>query len=438
MKKVFSLLLIVLMTVSLVACNRTEKPPVDDDDEVKGIEASITVQVEEDWVSYYEAVKARVLADNPNSTINFITTGSFDHLNVLDSTDATNPDIADVFAIPADRVYGLAANNVLAPLAAKTMAKNVGGFGDYDSGMGGNFKVDGDYLAFPMNIETLIIFANSANAEAAGIDLTKTMEFTELKYEDMLIPAFNAWFGVALTNAANIELLGFDSAGKLYSDLTADFADLDQDKKDLFTALFNYWKAHNSAGTSMWDENDAWGYMDSSFTSGGKTAMRLEGPWSTGSLSEQAGKGEDLVILPIGQVTVNGKPMAHWQSGWGLAVNARVETDAEKMKLAQAFIEEVVNPKYAIDFFKASGKILENIEASAYLNSDLPESDKAVIKAVIESYQKAPARPLFLEWGQVWDTWKNGILSWSSVKPANVEAAYKEVQKSFEAMMAGF
>ena len=188
----------------------------------------------------------------------------------------------------------------------------------------------------------------------------------------------------------------------------------------------------------MWDENDAWGYMDSSFTSGGKTAMRLEGPWSTGSLSEQAGKGEDLVILPIGQVTVNGKPMAHWQSGWGLAVNARVETDAEKMKLAQAFIEEVVNPKYAIDFFKASGKILENIEASAYLNSDLPESDKAVIKAVIESYQKAPARPLFLEWGQVWDTWKNGILSWSSVKPANVEAAYKEVQKSFEAMMAGF
>lgn len=434
MKKGFSLLLVVLLALSLTACGGNPAP----DDNEDGITADITVQVEESWVEYYEAVKARVLEENPNATIEFIVTGSFDHLDVLDNTDPTNADVADVFAIPADRVYGLAANNALAPLDALTMAENVGGFDNYDNGMGGNFNVDGDYLAFPMNIETLIIFANTANAEAAGVDLSGTIEFTELEYEEMLIPAFDAWFGVAVANSANIELLGHDDSGNLYSDMTADFAELDADKQALFTALFNYWQAHDTAGTSLWDAEDAWGYMDSSFTTGGNTALRLEGPWSTGNLSKQAGDGADLEILPIGQVTVNGNPLAHWKGGWGLAANARLELDENKMALAQAFIEEVVNPNYAVDFFKATGKIIENIDAAAYLNSDLSDSDKAVIEAVIESYQEAPARPLFIEWGQVWDTWKNGLLSWSSVKPATAEAAYGELQKSFEALMAGF
>lgn len=428
MRKGLGLLLVVILTLTLVACGGGN-------DEIA---ASISVQVEEEWLEYYEAVRDRVLERYPGATIEFIVTGSFDHLDVLDSTDVTNPDVADVFAIPADRIYGLAANNALAALDVHTMAQNVGGFGNYDSGLGGNFKIDGEYLAFPMNIETLIIFANTANAEAAGVDLTGTIEFTELGFEDMLIPVFNAWFGVALTNAAGIELLGHDSAGELYSDLTAEFADLPQTKQDLFTALFEYWKAHDYAGTSLWDENDAWGYMDNSFTTGGNTALRLEGPWSTGNLSAQAGDGEDLMILSIDQVTVNGLPLAHWQGGWGLVANARIELDEDKMLLAQAFIEEVVNPDYAVDFFKATGKIIENIDASAYLNSDLAAADKEVIKAVIESFNAAPARPLFLEWGQVWDTWKHGILSWASVKPATVEEAYEEVRSSFKAMMSGF
>jgi len=433
MKKGFSLVLIILMVLSIAACGGTDDPK-----NGEGITGSITVQVEEDWLEYYEAVKARVLADNPDSTITFIPIGSFDHLEVLDKTDVTNKDVADVFAIPADRIFGLSENNALAALDALKMATNVGGFGNYDSGLGGNFKINGEYLAFPMNIETLINFGNKANASVAGIDLTGTIEMTELNFEDMLIPVFNAWFGVAVTNSAGIELLGFDASGNLYSDLTSDFADLDQKQQDLFTFLFNYWKAHYNAGTSMWDEEDAWGYMDSSFTSGGKTSIRIEGPWSTGSLSEQANNGEDLEIFNMGQVTVNGNPLAHWQGGWGLVANARIEEDEDKMALAQVFIEEVVNPDFAVDFFNKTGKIMENVPASVYANSSLSNSDKEVIAAVIASYDISPARPLFTEWGSVWDTWKNGILSWSSVKPSTVEAAYTEIQNSFKAMMSGF
>ena len=446
MKKGISLILVLILVFTLAACAPKETvtdpivdtPNVNGPENTLGLKESITVQVESDWEEYYKAAANRVKEAHPDSNIEFIVTGSFDNLDVLDATDITNKDIADVFAIPADRIYGLAQNEALASIDAKTMAANVGGFKDYDAGLGGNFKVDGDYLAFPMNIETLINFGNASNAEAHGIDLTKSIEFTELNYEDMLVPVFDAWFGVSFANAADIEMLGIDSSGNLYSDLTNDFADLEPAKQDIFKALFNYWKANTDAGTSLWDSDAAWGYMDSAFKTGGNTSIRLEGPWSTGSLSDLAGAGEDLVILPINQVTVSGNPLAHWKGGWGLAINSRLEDTGDKILLAQAFIEEVVNPDYAVDFFKATGKILENVDGSVYLNSDLIDVEKEVIEAVLESYKDAPARPLFTEWGSVWDTWKNAMLSWSAVKPATVEDAYKEVQASFEAMMKNF
>lgn len=416
----------------------TEPEPLPEPEVVTGITSSITVQVEEGWLPVYETAKARVLANNPDSSIEFIVTGSFDHLDVLDATDVMNEDVADVFALPADRLYPLAQNDVLAAIDAKTMAANVGGFDNYDAGLGGNFNIDGDYLAFPMNIETLINFANTANAEAKGVDLSGTIEFTELAYDDMLIPAFNAWFGVAIANAGGIEMLGMNDDGTLYSDLVKDYADLNAQQQEVFTALYEFWKSHDEMGTDMWDSSATWGYMDAEFTTGGNNVLRLEGPWSTGNLSALAGDGADLAILPINQVTVAGYPMTHWKGGWGLGVNARVEADADQMLLAQAMIEEIVNPAFAIEFFEATGKILENVDFNVYVNSSLPDTDKVVIAAVLQSYADAPARPLFTEWGQVWATWENAILSWASLKPATVEDAYKEVKAAFDAMMLNF
>ena len=450
MKKSISLLLILaLLLTTVVACSPKEVEdvqtgPIENDEKnvgdetTGGIEETITVQVESDWLDYYNDAAARVNEVYPDAKIEFIEVASFDHLDVLDATDVTNDDVADVFAIPADRLYGLSQNEALGALDAKTMADNLGGFADYDAGLGGNFNIDGEYLAFPMNIETLINFANTANAEANGVDLSESIEFTELNYEDMLVPVFDAWFGVSFANAANIELLGIDDSGNLYSDMTRDFADLEPEKQAILTALYNYWKAHKEAGTALFDEDAAWGYMDAAFSTGGKNAIRLEGPWSTGNLSDLAGEGEDLAILSINQVTVDGNPLAHWKGGWGLAVNSRIEENEDKMLLAEKMIEEIVNPEYAVEFFKATGKILENVSVNEYLDSDLPEVDKKVIKAVLESYEDAPARPLFTEWGSVWDTWKNAILSWNSVNPDSPEAAYQELQASFKAMMNNF
>ena len=61
---------------------------------------------------------------------------------------------------------------------------------------------------------------------------------------------------------------------------------------------------------------------------------------------------------------------------------------------------------------------------------------KKVIAAVIDSFHVSPGRPLFKEFGPVWDTWQNAVLSWNSVVPANAEEAYGQLKAAFDAMMA--
>lgn len=444
MKRKISLLIVLLLVVSSLAACAPKKTDTDTGDggepavDPKDVKETITVQVEKDWRDYYEKAAERVKEEYTEATIEFIEVASFDHLDVLDGTDVTNEDVADVFAIPADRIYSMSDNEALGGLNAKAMADNLGGFDDFDNGLGGNFKVGDEYLAFPMNIETLINFVNTKNAEDHNVDITKEVEFTELDPEEMLVPFFDAWFGVSFMNAGEIELLGKDDDGELYSDMTKDFSDLDQKQQDVFAAMFDYWKDHKDANTPLFDKDAAWGYMDSSFETGGNTSIRLEGPWSTKKLSDLAGGGEDLALMPIQNVTVKGNPLSHWKGGWGLAINSRIEDNKEQKQLAEAMIQEIVNPDFAVDFFKATGKILNNVKADLYMDSDLGEMDKEVIKTVYESYENAPNRPLFTEWGKVWDTWENAILSWNSVNPASVEDAYKELQASFESMMGNF
>lgn len=432
MKKLLVTLLISATTLNLVACGSGSKATSGNASK----DVKLSVQVEKGWVPYYEKVKETVLKDYPNAEISFIETGAFDHLDVIDNTDPTNKDVADVFALPADRLYGLANNQVLAPLDAEKMAKDVGGFKDFNGGLGGNFKIEGEYLAFPYNIETLVGFVNKENATKAGIDTSKPVEFTELQYNQLLSIVHDCWFGVAFANSANFELLGKDKDGKLFSDATKSYADLTAEQKKLFEGLFNYWKGHYDAKTNLWDKEAATGYIDEQFKTGGSDAIKIDGPWGTPAVKELVGSAENLEIIPLSNITFNGKPLVHWKGGWGLGINARIEDDAAKMEVAEAFIKEIVNPANAKDLFLATGKVLENVEPSAYEGIDA--LDKKVIDATYAGYETAINRPLFSEYGQVWATWQNALLSWSAKNPANAEAAYAEVKASFDAMMGTF
>lgn len=449
MKKTKLIALLLALVLVLVACSSNDgeevvettnegetTTEVSSETDAEPITAEISVQAEAGWVDYYQKAVDRVLAKNPDSKIEIKESGAFDHLDVIQNTSATNPDVADVFALPADQFTSYADNLILAALPAQEMAEALGGFDNYDEGLGGNFKVDEEYLAFPFNIETLVTFVNTKNAEAAGIDVSKPIELTEVTDPaTVLLPLFDAWFGVAPNNAGGIELLAQD--GETFMSTYADTYDkLNDDQKAVFDAVYEYWKLHNENQTPLFDSESGWGYIDEQFTTGGNGVIRLEGPWATsqGIIADEI-KAGNVSVHPIGQITVAGKPLTHWQGGWSLVANSRIEEDADKMALAVELIKEIVNPEFAVDLYKATGKILENVTADVYENSDISDIDKAVIKNVYESYEVSPARPLFKEYGLVWDTWKNAILSWNSVNPQDAQAAYNELNASFTSMM---
>ncbi|NLW54153.1 MAG: sugar ABC transporter substrate-binding protein [Clostridiaceae bacterium] len=454
MKKALAIILSLVMVLTFaVACDNGKEPVKTDppasqpggsetpteaptEAPVGGLTATIVVQAETGWLEYYQAAADRVIAANPDSKIELMEVGSFDHIDTLDQTDATNPDVADVFALPADRLTNLAGKDLLGALDSHAIAAAAGGWDDFDAGLGGLFVVDGEYLAFPYNIETLIVFANEANAEAEGIDLSAPVEMNDIENPaHILLPAFDAWFGVALTNSAEIDLLAPAGDG-FASDLAKDWSELEPAKQAAIEALYDYWKLNAENNTTLFDADAGWGYIDEQFTSGNAGVLRIGGPWETGSMRDRTNDGADLGIYNIDQITVAGQPLRHWQGGWGLAINPRIEDDADKVALAEAMIAEIINPDFAEDLFRATGKILENATAEQYEASGLDEVDKTIIAAVIRSFNISPGRPLYQEFGQVWETWKNSVLSWNNVQPQDVEAAYAELQAAFSAMMA--
>lgn len=195
MKKILTA---VLLAFSILACKGKEeaKGP-----KTEGLKGSIVVQAEDTWQPYYEAAIKRVKEKNPDADIQLKVIGSFDHLDIIDKTDATNKDVADVFALPLDKMESLNSKSVLASFDAKALADKIGGFKDFDNGLGGQLKKDGSYVAFPMNIETLAVGLNKKNAAAQGIDVTKDIDLATLSPDVAMVPVFNAWYAVAITNA---------------------------------------------------------------------------------------------------------------------------------------------------------------------------------------------------------------------------------------------
>lgn len=427
-----ALLLAFVMVLSACGGKNTKKPEAGK--EAKGLKAEISVQVEKEWMDLYKKSAEAVLKNNPDSKINFKEVASFEHLDVIKATSADNKDVADVFSVPADRLEDLTRNDVLAAIPAKEMADKVGGFDDFDKGLGGIFKVEDNYFAFPMNIESLVTFVNKTNAKAQGIDLTKPIEMNDQKdAATVLLPIFDAWFGVAPNNAVGIDLLARKD-GKFSSTYANKYSELSADQKAVFDSLYEYWKKNDQAKTPLFDADAGWGYLDDQFKTGQKGVARVGGPWELAGFIEKAGK-ENLDVYPIGQITIAGKPLIHWQGGWGLGINARIEEDEDKLALAKAFIEELMKPENAIEMFKQAGKVMPNVKVDVYEGSDLSDLEKKSIKHVFDSYAVSVPRPTYPEYGNVWDTWKNSVLSWASKKPANAEAAYNELHAAFTSMM---
>lgn len=414
------------MFTMLVSCGSKEETKASSE----GLTGTVSVQVDPKWLPYYEAAVSRVKEKNPEAVIELKEYDAFDHLEILDKTDTTNQDVADIYAVPLDRLEGLITKEALATFDAKSLADRIGGFNDFDGGMGSQLKIDGQYYGFPYNIETLILGYNPVNLKANGISLDD-IDFAKLSPSVAMIPLFNAWWGVAVTNAFDLELLGKDG-DKFFSDLVKDYEELSADQQAMFEGLYNYWKSASEQKIPMFDKTGVYGYMDSQFSNGKSGSLRVVGPWEVGAITNIT---KDFAVDSLSKAKFAGKELKHWKGGWALVINARNEENEQNMLLAQEVIAELLNPQFAGDLYATAGKIMPNVTKEEYEKLDIPALDKEVILSVIDSYEKATSRPLFKEWGQVWDTWENALLSWEAKKPQNAKDAYKEVQASFKALL---
>lgn len=399
--------------------------------EVEDPAASITVQAEGSWLPYYEAAIAALKVKFPESTVEIVEVGAFDNLDTIDSTDATNPDVPDVFAIPADRLLSMISKEALIPIDAEKLAGEIGGYDDFAK-IGSIFQDEGDYMAFPMNIETLIAFVNPNNAEAQGVDLTKPFEVADQENFELALEVYNAWFGVAFTNAVGLELLGKNDDGTFFSDLTKEWSDLEPEKQGVITEIHRYWQRVYTDKPELWDESAAGGAINEMFEDGGEVVYKIDGPWGTPGLVETI---PELDVMPLSQITVNGSPLKHWQGLWGLGINSRNEGDEDKIVLAEELMKELLNTAKAEEFFEITGKIMPNVTIADYEATGLTDIQKKTISATIQSFETSESRPLFAEWGGVWDTWKNALMSWNNTQPANAEVAYSALKDAFTAMM---
>ena len=449
MKRKTSVLLALLLAFVMVLSACGQKSTGDKTEETKGGEkkedaaltGSIVVQAEKTWMEFYKNAADKLMKENPDAKIELKEIASFDHLDTITNTDANNPDVADVFALPSDRFTELLNNDVLSPIDAQAIADKATGFKNLDDSMASIFKDGEDFFAFPFNIETLFAYVNLNNAKEAGIDVEKTtFDIAKPSNEkEILIPVPDAWYAVALNNSVGMNLLDKSEDGKLSSDYTTEYDKLDADKKAMFDALFSYWKLNEDKGTSLMSDADTRNaYVTETFKDGKGGIIRLDGPWSAEGLREDIEKG-GIDVYPINKIQIAGKDLVHWQGGWCLAVNSRLEGDDEKLALAEAYIAELLNPETAPELYLASGKILENADISVYEESDkLTDFDKKLIKTCIESYDASVGRPIYTEYGQVWETWENAIKSWSNSKPQDAKAAYAELKASFDSMMQNF
>ena len=98
MKNVFKGLAALSLAFVLSACGAGKKDSANESKDAADVSAKLTVQVEEAWLPHYEQAANRVKEKYPNADIEFKKVSAFDHLDILDSTDATNEDVADLFA----------------------------------------------------------------------------------------------------------------------------------------------------------------------------------------------------------------------------------------------------------------------------------------------------------------------------------------------------
>lgn len=412
-------------TSNVEASIREKKAVLQERENPNAIEASITVQCEEEWLPLYNRVKADIESNHPGSEIRIISMDSMQFAEKTMKIDPNDIEAADIYSVPVGLVEQLQSNDLLSEVNVQTIASNVGSTKNY--GLRDSMKFEGAYYGYTMGIECQVAYMNPHNAEVNEIDVTSALDIKVYNKDIMPMAIYEYEMARYIMEDHSISLLSTEQDGTIGSDILQEYDYLSDSEQEFISALYDYWQRYS--GSPLWNPSEAQTYLTETFTSG-TGIMHLD----TSDLSKaEISLDENLVAVPISNLSFAGVKLGNWQDGWAFVFNTRVEKNEEQMLLAELFLSELLNPLRAAEFYLHTGKIIEHSIIKDYETID--SFNQSIISAVLNSFDDAKTFSNEDVDMLGYDLWREGLLSWEQESPKDAKAAYKLLQEPFEAAL---
>lgn len=349
-KKSLSLLLVVCMTLSLAACNKTEKTK--ESEEVKIELSLLDFFIPGDGVTQaFEPLFKQFLEDHPNVTIDEESISNADTATKVQTLAVAN-ELPDIFMIKGQMAKSFVENEKVYPLD-EILNSEPEWQNNFKEGVFSNFIIEGKTYGIPFQVTNTCIYYNSAMFEQAGIsefpstwdDLLVAVE--KLKMIDIVPIALGnkeKW------NAESVIMstLGNRSTGnEWYQSIRenngAKFTD------DVFVEALTALSDLAVAGAFNVDVNSIDGAQQRQMYMNGKAAMTIDGTWAISDFDsnspQEVLEATEIAALPSLTGGLGNQEAITGGAGWAFAINADIEP--EKLEAAKAFLVAMTGKEYA-------------------------------------------------------------------------------------------
>lgn len=386
----FLLMLALLMSLALYACNGATTPTAEVTPTTETTEATeatkepsattatsekVTITVWHGYVETEEKLFSQATTDfmaaNPNITIDLLAV-PFDELQNKFQTEVASGGGPTLITGPQDRMAGYAQAGLL-----KTMDDKAAFLSDLVPASVNGGRIDGKLVGVPINNKVVALFYNKTMITAEPKDFAELLGLAA----DHGLAITGDWFhnymwagafGATFLDASNKVVLDSDAGAAAYAFLKS---------------------TCESEGVTC-DGND--GDMDTLFRQG-EAAFRIQGPWAAGPAITDLG-AENVGVMAIPTIAGHGAPRP-WNQSEMISMN--VDATAEQEAAAVSFISYLTSADVQKLFLDQGNWIPANAKVDTSTNP--------VVGGFLKQVPNSDPFPVVAELGATWEPMGNAI-----------------------------
>jgi hypothetical protein len=370
----------------------------------------ILVQVERDWLPYYETVKSQLLSKSEfkdlGIDVKFKIIGAVDESNSFRTKGQKDKDTSEVLAVQNDAYAFFINQGLILDLYSNEQLKNyydnnVISGRSYGSSTGPYTRTlknsSSKIYGLPFNTESLVIYSRKdSNLDAIKFDNSATPQeqWANLLYSDtsaqygigdkgkgkLFAEVSNYFQADSFFNNLEYTVEGtkknlkiINKNGDKYSQLfTVDGADINPKIENIYDNIVNSYKSLPSEFKTDYQSSSLSLLSNPNFK-----GRLLSGSWNFNKAYEKAGK-DNLVIEPLPS------GITHVTGGWGLSLSSSLS--GKKASAGLMFIKQLTDSENSTQFFLGLNKIPVFKEAADKIRiEDNSGPDSSTVKSYIDS-----------------------------------------------------